>query len=386
MKIKIEALELKTLLEKVLPVTDKKMLPSISGVLLRSKNNVLSATTTNLSNHLTVNTKDYTAIEDDTILIKLSEIAIMTKLSGELQIESLDTFEAIVKSPKKSITINLLDVEMFITLPENTETEVNMTMKETDFLRSINKLITFTSSNENNKVMECYNIDFNHSRMEALDGHRIGINDLNITINSNNTLKAILINNSINSNLKKVLSSKTENNITFTKSDKYLYIVGENFEYIQHNGDEVYYKIDQMLFTDYEFKINIEAADLMEIAKFNIDMLKADITEKKPMAIYYNNETQQHYVYMNTGSHKTVDKLETIKSEMKNKDFTIAFNPKFIYEALKCIDDKQVEIIGMNPKAPILIKGDNELYLVLPVNMVSEFNSDIIEAYIKKVA
>ena len=48
----------------------------------------------------------------------------------------------------------------------------------------------------------------------------------------------------------------------------------------------------------------------------------------------------------------------------------IGFNPKFLIDALRVIDDETVDIYLVNPKAPCLIrdKEENYIYLILPVN------------------
>ena len=48
----------------------------------------------------------------------------------------------------------------------------------------------------------------------------------------------------------------------------------------------------------------------------------------------------------------------------------IGFNPKFLIDALKVIDDEEISIYLMNPKAPCFIRDDEQqyIYLILPVN------------------
>ena len=48
----------------------------------------------------------------------------------------------------------------------------------------------------------------------------------------------------------------------------------------------------------------------------------------------------------------------------------IGFNPKFLIDALKVIDDEEVSIYLMNAKAPCFIRDENQqyIYLILPVN------------------
>ena len=61
---------------------------------------------------------------------------------------------------------------------------------------------------------------------------------------------------------------------------------------------------------------------------------------------------------------------EEIMITKEGKDLLIGFNPKFLIDALRVIDDEEVTIYLMNAKAPCFIKDDEEsyIYLILPVN------------------
>ena len=52
------------------------------------------------------------------------------------------------------------------------------------------------------------------------------------------------------------------------------------------------------------------------------------------------------------------------------KDLMIGFNPKFLIDALRVIEDEEVDLYFMNAKAPCFIKDENQsyIYLILPVN------------------
>ena len=56
--------------------------------------------------------------------------------------------------------------------------------------------------------------------------------------------------------------------------------------------------------------------------------------------------------------------------EKEGKDLLIGFNPKFFIDALRVIDDEEVTLYMVNPKAPCFIKDDagTYVYLILPVN------------------
>jgi len=57
--------------------------------------------------------------------------------------------------------------------------------------------------------------------------------------------------------------------------------------------------------------------------------------------------------------------------DKEGKDILIGFNPRFLIDALKVIDDETISIYLVNPKAPCFIRDDEEnyTYLILPVNI-----------------
>ena len=61
---------------------------------------------------------------------------------------------------------------------------------------------------------------------------------------------------------------------------------------------------------------------------------------------------------------------EDIGIEKEGKNMMIGFNPKFFIDALRVIDEEEVTLYMVNPKAPCFIRNDNDdyIYLILPVN------------------
>jgi DNA polymerase-3 subunit beta len=57
---------------------------------------------------------------------------------------------------------------------------------------------------------------------------------------------------------------------------------------------------------------------------------------------------------------------------MEGKELKIGFNPKFILDALRVIDDEEILIYFLNSKAPCFIRDEEQsyIYMVLPVNFV----------------
>ena len=67
---------------------------------------------------------------------------------------------------------------------------------------------------------------------------------------------------------------------------------------------------------------------------------------------------------------------EFIDIEKEGRDLLIGFNPKFFTDALRVIDEEEVCLYMVNPKAPCFIKDDEAkyTYLILPVNFNNASN------------
>ena len=67
---------------------------------------------------------------------------------------------------------------------------------------------------------------------------------------------------------------------------------------------------------------------------------------------------------------------EEIDIDKEGRDIMIGFNPKFLIDALRVIDDEKITVYLMNPKAPCFIKNEEQsyIYLILPVNFNSAAN------------
>ena len=61
--------------------------------------------------------------------------------------------------------------------------------------------------------------------------------------------------------------------------------------------------------------------------------------------------------------------MPKIYEKTQGKDLMIGFNPKFMIDALKVIDDEEIDMYLVNPKAPCFIRDVKEkyIYLILPV-------------------
>ena len=124
-----------------------------------------------------------------------------------------------------------------------------------------------------------------------------------------------------------------------------------------------YFKIDQMLSSDYETKVKINKRELLDCIDRATLLIKEG--DKKPIIIDIREESMELKIKSQIGS---MD--EEIFITKEGKDLLIGFNPKFLIDALRVIEDEEVELYFMNAKAPCFIKDEAQsyIYLILPVN------------------
>ena len=127
-----------------------------------------------------------------------------------------------------------------------------------------------------------------------------------------------------------------------------------------------YFRIEQMLSSDYETKVTINKKELLSCIDRATLLVKEG--DKKPIIINITDMAMELKINSALGSMN-----EDIDIQKEGKDLMIGFNPKFLIDALRVIDDEQVDLYMVNPKAPCLIKDEEEkyIYLILPVNFTT---------------
>ena len=127
-----------------------------------------------------------------------------------------------------------------------------------------------------------------------------------------------------------------------------------------------YFRIDQMLSSDYETKVTINKRELLSCIDRATLLVKEG--DKKPIIINITDGLMELKINSAIGS---MD--EQIDIKKSGKDLMIGFNPRFLIDALRVIDDEQITIYLVNPKAPCFIRNEENsyIYLILPVNFTT---------------
>ncbi|HHT97736.1 MAG TPA: DNA polymerase III subunit beta [Clostridiales bacterium] len=282
---------------------------------------------------------------------------------NEVTIELKDNYVTKITCEKSKFNISGSSSEEFPYLPE-IEKEKPITISQFSLKEIIRQTVFSISDNENNKIMtgELFEISKNDLRVLALDGHRIAIRKIKLK-EENDDNKIIVPGKTLNE-ISKILSGEIDDFVKIFTTDKHILFEFDDTIVLSRLIEGDFYKIDQMLSTDYETKIKINKREFQN----SIDRASLLIrdSDRKPIILDINNNVLELKINTEIGALN-----EKIDIELEGKDIKIGFNPKFLLDALRVIDDEIIDLYFINAKAPCFIRDKEQLYiyLILPVNI-----------------
>jgi DNA polymerase-3 subunit beta len=178
-------------------------------------------------------------------------------------------------------------------------------------------------------------------------------------------MKVIVPGKTLN-DISKVLTGGAEDEIHLYVTDKHILFEFEQTKVVSRLLEGEFYKIDQMLSNDYETKITINKKEFLDcIDRASLFIKESD---KKPIILNIDNYGINLKIDSSLGSMN-----EEIEIKKEGKDLMIGFNPKFLMDALRVIDDEEINIYMMNAKSPCFIRNEDDsyIYLILPVSIAA---------------
>ena len=316
-----------------------------------------------------------TIIEGD--ILEKGIVAIDAKIFSEIvrklpdnfvAIETDSNFQTKITCEKAKFHISGKSGEDFSYLPY-IEKEDSVSISQFGLKELIKQTIFSISDNENNKMMtgELFELKDSNLKVVSLDGHRVSIRNLELKESCDE--KKVIVPGKTLIEISKILSGEMDSfvNIFFTKN----HIVFEFDEttVVSRLIEGEYFRIEQMLSNDYETKVTVNKKEFLNCIDRATLLIKEG--DKKPIIIQVNDGEMNLKITSGVGSMN-----EEIVIEKEGKDILIGFNPKFLIDALRVIDDETITLYMVNPKAPCFIRNEEQsyIYLILPVNFNSAVN------------
>ena len=281
---------------------------------------------------------------------------------SDVVIETDASFKTTITCEKAKFNIVGKSGDDFSYIPYIERNEA-ITLSQFTLKEVIRQTIFSIADNDNNKLMtgELFEIEENHLKVVSLDGHRISIR--NIELKNNYEHKKVVVPGKTLQEVSKILPGSAEENVNMFLTDNHIVFEFDDTTVVSRLIEGEYFKIEQMLSSDYETKVKINKRELLDCIDRATLLVKEG--DKKPIIMNVTDGNMELKINSFIGSMN--EDIDIVKD---GKDILIGFNPKFFIDALRVIDEEEVSLYMVNPKAPCFIKDDEGkfIYLIQPVN------------------
>lgn len=350
-------LESINIVQKAVP--SKTTLPILEGILFQAKNGKLTLVSTDLEMGIET-TSNVDVIEQGSTVISSKIIGeIVRKLpDSDVEIETKDNF-IYIKSDSSEFKVLCLSKDEFPELP-NISRENGLSISSSMLKEMIKQTIVAVSSDEIRPILTgiLMEVSGNQVTMVALDGFRMAVKVAGAL--NDESFKAVIPGKTL-LEISKILDDSEDPVGIFLSKNQILFQTG-NTTIISRllEGEFINYK--QLLPTEYKTKI------VLKTEKF------LDACERAALFARDSNNSIKFEIYddiMNIKSNSdNGDVHEEVKISKNGDDIEIAFNPKYLIDALRVIGRDEITIEFTTSVSPSIIKPSNDsgfLYLILPV-------------------
>ncbi len=349
-------------------VPNKTTMSILECILIDASNGIITLTANDMDMGIE------TVIEGD--IVESGVIALDAKIFLEIVRKLPDSFitidtdasyKTLITCEKAKFTIVGKSGEDFSYLPM-VEKEESIVISQFSLKEMVRQTIFSISDNDNNKLMtgELFEINGDELKIVSSDGHRISIRK--IALREIYEHRKVIVPGKTLNEVSKILPGGADSDLTVYFTDKHIVFEFDNTVVVSRLIEGEYFSIDRMLSGDYETKVRVNKKELLNcIDRATLLTREGD---RKPIVINISDEGMELKIDSALGSMK-----EEIDIEKQGRDLMIGFNPKFLIDALRVIDDEDVDLYMVNPKAPCFIKNEEEsyIYLILPVSLVANY-------------
>ncbi len=344
-------------------VPSKTTMPILECILLEAADGQIKLTANDTE--LGIETKIDGGIEEPGMIALDARIFsdIVRKLpDNDVTVETDENDTALITCEKAKFHISGHPGEEFSYLPE-VERENSIVLSQFTLREMIRQTIFSIADNESNKMMtgELFEIKNNTLRIVSLDGHRISIRKIELKEPAAD--KKLVVPGKTLQEISKILSGEVDSDVDIFYTNNHIVFEFDETTVVSRLIEGDYFKIEQMLSSDFDTKVIVNKRELSDCIDRATLLVKEG--DKKPIIINIQDGSMELKISSQLGSMN-----EEIEIEKEGKDLLIGFNPKFLLDALRVIDEEEVTLYLMNAKSPCFIRDEEEsyIYLILPVN------------------
>lgn len=343
-------------------VSTKTTLPILEGILLECNDN-LKLTGNDLEIAI-----EYTIDAD---IMEKGSVVINSKMFGDI-VRRLPDSEVLVKvNQNNMVTIECenshfdikgLSSSGFPSLPD-IKKENAFKIDQSIVRDMIKQTIFAVSTDENRPVLTGSLIECNNGEITfvAIDGFRLAMrkNEVN---NNSSALKVIVPGKTLNE-IGKILQPIDDKIDIYSTKNQILFELG-NCKVISRLIEGEFLNYRSSITNEYETKIRINKKDFLSGIERASLIITSD-EKRYPVSFYIDDDLLTINSNTDIGTVK-----EEIRVESSGNKIDIGFNPRYFIDALRVIDDEEIDVQFATSLGPCIIKpveGENFIYLIAAV-------------------
>lgn len=271
-----------------------------------------------------------------------------------------DNNTCIIKSGKSEFKILSLASDEFPIMPlveKDNRFEINANV----FKSMIKNTIFSVSVDESKPAFTgvLFNIQNDVISLVSVDGFRISLRTSKVNYSTQNS-KIIIPARTLNE-ISKLLTDDEIINVYL--SDKHILFETKTFTIVSRIIEGEFLNYDQVITSDYDTMITINRVDFINSLE-RTSIVSKEI-KKHPINLNINKES-----IILTSMTEIGTTYDEISIKLEGDDLEIAFNPKYLIDILKAIEQDYVNLYFTTPLSPCIIKGvdsTDHKYLILPL-------------------
>jgi len=282
----------------------------------------------------------------------------------ELSIETDKKNNMTIKSGKSKFKIFSLPGEDF---PEFTNVEKNFKYEtKSVFLKNMIKQTIFSVALEETKPIltgELLEIKENCFNIVAIDGFRVAFRSTAMK-NTGKNISVVVPSRTLNE-ISRILSDKEEDIVSMYFTDSNAVFETKDFTMVSRILEGEFFKYENSFINEYNTSIDVIKSELLS----SIERATLIVREIKKSPVELNITPEGLII---TSSTEVGNSYEEVAVDFEGDKLKIGFNPKYLIDALRAIDDEKINLQFISELSPCIIRGidrDDYKYLILPLRL-----------------
>ncbi len=342
----------------------KTSMPVLEGILISAEQGKITLVAYNLEMGMKKEIYAKCDEEGDIVINARLLAEILRKMNGlQVEISADDRLNCNIRSGEATFDIMGMAATDFPEIP--TVSEAKSFSIEGKILNQLKKGTSFAAAQtEGSKpILTGINISLSNGFIQfvAIDGYRLAIKKENLNIDKE--MEFTVTSKAINEAVKLIENENEE--VAINVGDRLISFNVNGYDFISRllEGDFVNY--EKTLPKEYKQKVTVNTRDLIN----TIERVSLLISESftTPVRCYFN-ELNVVFTCATAQGRAT----ETFNTKLEGENFEIGLNNHYLLDALKAIEDENINILFNGPNAGVLITpidNDNFKYMIMPMRL-----------------